>query len=147
MTNINALFTLTELALIRGVHDLAAVPVKKGRLKNLLEKLIREVDKQLIAGVSPTAEEINAVTAILDEFKAVSGWGCNNHKHVLTLISFVLDITDSRPDYGKIHHVLETIVDYFERAGNAPAACYAGGKRAAEHWRNITEKWVKRGSL
>ena len=76
----------------------------------------------------------------MDEFGRRTGW-LGREKHVLTLLSFLLDMVEhSKFEYnGDIVKYLNLIFEYFERVSKKNI-CYVAGSIAGEKWRKINAR-------
>jgi len=124
-----------ELAVIRALPEFTLKNTKKGRLKNLYQRLQKITDIELSKVKHVTGKEIGIIGNKLDAWGLATGW-INKEKHVATLLSFLLAmIENSEFTYNtKISDTLVDIFDYMDRIGNAPAACLWSGDKAAGMW-------------
>lgn len=126
---------MSELALIRGIPDLIVDDLKNGRLKGQCFKLVKEVDKQFLDFPSPDEMDISKISGILSSFGKSTGWE-NKPKHVMTLVSFCLDMVEKSENKNskKLIDILNNIADYFERKKDANQSSFWSGQLAAEKW-------------
>lgn len=126
-----------ELALCRALRDM--VPTKQGRLDRLFSKLEKETDKILSQKPYVSDADKQRLAEVFDTFRDATGWA-GRSKHVLTYVSFLLALIDGR--YPGITAPLNGIVDYFERAGRAPSACFWAGAVAKKKWDTIVCRMI-----
>lgn len=130
---------LAELAFIRSIADkeLDEKKIKNGRLKGLLLKLQKNVDKELTKlSIWPGPIDIKAIEAKLDYLKYSIG-PCDEEFSITAMISFCLGFIEESEN--KIDPViidtLNKIIDYFERdVSQGRDFCYRDGQISAEKW-------------
>jgi len=136
--NKNQLKTLTELALIRAIPDLTIGNLKHGRKKSLFRRLQKAVDIDIKKLPNPSKKELDMIWEKVEAFGKQTGW-LHQQKHIGTLISFCLDVTEqSEFRFNRmIVQTLNDIIEYLE-AGNdfKYQSCWAGSL-AAEKWREL----------
>lgn len=131
---------MMELATVISIPKFTTGDVPNGRLKGLYGKLEKVISNELER--LPKMSTLNRirVDALLEEFFKATGWQ-GREKHISTLASFCLEMLErSEFEYNpKITEVLVDIIDYFDRAGKAPAATFWAGGVAARKWAEIME--------
>ncbi len=139
---------LAELALIRAIpdqeldeewresHDLK--PLKPGRLRGLFERLVKVVDKEMGTIPQPLEADINKVNGLIREFGRASGWEYKQYPVVVN-ISFCAGIFENSTSKiaPKIIHLINEIIDYFDRKEPVPLRYFRGGLFAAEKWNEL----------
>jgi hypothetical protein len=130
---------LTELALIRAIPGMIKGNLKPSRTKNLYERLIKEVDKDLASLPRPTDSEIFEIGKRIEKFGQITGW-LNNEKHIGTLLSFCADMLE-RSNYKhnpKILNILNELIEHLENAGDLKTVCCWAGGIAADKWKRLS---------
>lgn len=122
-----------ELALVKGIV-LVSNP-RPGRMRGLIKRLGREVDRELMRLPVIPKERFERVAAKLQEWERESGWA-GKGKHICTYASFCLDLIDARP-WPKVKAVLVDIIDHYDRVGAMPAACCWSGALARERFEEV----------
>lgn len=125
------LMCTAELALCRALPDMCKT--QQGRVKGLYKNLQKETDRLLAMQPALQNKEVTVLAAMIDAFKQKTGW-TGRGRHVLTYVSFLLAILDGESKYSRIITILNNIVDYFDRAGKAPIACFWAGALAKKKW-------------
>lgn len=131
---------MMELCTVISIPQFTKCKVSNGRLKGLYDKLENVITKELEALPKMTTLNRIRVDALLEEFFKSTGWQ-GKPRHIATLASFCLEMLEnSEFKYNqRITDVLNDIVDYFDRAGKAPAITYWAGGVAARKWSDIME--------
>lgn len=133
---------ITELAFIRSIADkeLDENKIKNGRLKGLLIKLQKTVDKELAKlSIWPGPIDMKAIETKLDLLKYSIG-PCDEELSITAMISFCLFfIEDAENEINPdIIDTLNKIIDYFEQNGRQSGDfCYGDGQIAAEKWAGL----------
>ena len=129
---------IADLALVRAVPDmiLGMNSVPNGRMRGLLERLQRAVDKELARGPALADGQIKAIGEKMFAFGQVTGWE-RKEKNMLTIINMLLALHEKERLPDRISQILCNIHDHLERGGHAPAATYWSGARAAELWMEV----------
>lgn len=134
----NRLKQLSCLAIIKAFPDMIkGDALKQGRLKNLHTKLSKETDIVIHYYIRPSKTEMKQMQDGITEWTDKTGWE-NKQRHICTLVSFFVGISsDYMPKEDKLINLLFEIYKYFEREGNAPAACAVGGCLAMKKWNAV----------
>lgn len=109
--------------------------VKRGRLKNLLERLEKESEKEMQKTLPISQNDLLDMKAKVVRLQKIIGWD-GKDKHPMTAVSFALKIVDEF-NMPKIVFLMNEITDYFERAGALYPACNWAGGLAADKWDEI----------
>ncbi len=130
------LHKIGSLVLIRTLPKLAADgdQMKPGRLKNLLGKLERSVDDQLVLIQSVKLSEQDALKSALETFETALRWN-EKPKNFRSILSFLILIASSK-GWRKIEDIIKDIVGFQERTmpENRRGMCDHAGARAFELW-------------
>jgi len=130
---------IASLSLIRAI-PLTADNLPQGRIRGLLVRLAKQSQKELNALPEVSKHEYEMIIDRVADWGEMT-WG---HKkvHAVSMISFALGmIEDSDFKYpARLIETLTDIVDYYDRAGKAPALCMVSGVVAADKWKIIMEK-------
>ena len=129
---------IAELAMIRAI-PLTADNLPKGRIRGLLVRLATQSQKELNALPEIPKHEYEMIIDRVADWGEIT-WG---HKkvHAVSMISFALGMIENS-DFRYPPRLIETltdIVDYYDRAGKAPALCMVSGGIAADKWKMIME--------
>lgn len=128
-----------ELALALALADQLEPKTQQGRLKTLFRKLEKTVMDEFKDTRKLTRAESEAAKRIVIRFADVSGWD-GKPRHICTKINFLLALYEDRPYAQKIIPVLNNIYEYFDRAGDAPAASLWSGCLAMEKWEAVLKE-------
>ncbi len=130
------LHKIGSLALIRALPKLLVDgdQIKPGRLKNLLKKLERSVDDQLVLIQRMKSSEKDALKSALETFETALLWN-EKPKNSRSILSFIILIASSK-GWRKIEDIIKDIVEFQERKmpENRRGMCDHAGERAFELW-------------
>jgi len=129
-----------ELGLCRAIADMASNQKPEGRVKGMLERIQKLVDKELVGIPIITKSEKLHVLNKYDAFAKKAGWtGKNKYKDITTYLSFVLALLeDSKHQHSsKLTETIVKLFDHFERAGKARQPNMWSGALAAEKWNSV----------
>ena len=126
---------ITELALIRAIHDLTIGDLKPSRKKSLFIKLQKEVDKDLAKLPKPSEDDIDKIWETVEVFGKKTGW-LNQARHIGTLFSFCLEMIENSTFRfnPKISETINEIIEHLENGNDFKyQSCWAGSV-AAKKW-------------
>jgi len=124
-----------DLTLIISLEQI--INVGNGRLNRLIKQAVKEALKEADKLQLPPRSENKTILDMFEKLKKETGWN-NGARHPLTFINFCLMILE-KYKYQKINDILVEIMDFFERAGNAPQPCFWAALIAYEKWERIVE--------
>ena len=133
---------LMELALVRAVPDQHVNGMKPCRLRGLYQRLVKEVDKDLVKQPRPSDSDIRQIAKKIERFGEETGW-LNENRHVGTIFSFCADMLERSvfPHNPRILETVNLIVEHLENGGDLKTACCWAGTIAAEKWSILTHEW------
>ena len=136
--NIDECKQRAELSLIISLPHTIEDICKPGRLKNLVQQLHDETIKVYDSKFTKaTPEELKIVEKGYDRFNSFVLWD-DKPRHILTYISAISSFIENR-NYEKINSLIREVVDYYERAGKAPVACFWSAADAEKYWNESFE--------
>lgn len=132
---------LAELGFIRAVHDMLVVDLKPSRLKGLLKRLQKQVDKEFLQSkIYVTDEDLSDVMEVIEEFNKLTKWG-GKRRSIATIINFLTELSEKSKNIPKgIQRTLVEIAIHLENGGKLPPATLWAGSLAMERWETICQK-------
>ena len=122
-----------ELAMIISLPETIKGITKPGRLRNLVNKLSAEAQKIYSSKYKQaTPEQLRKIGDGFDKFNKTVQWS-ERPRHVITYISAISTFIKDR-DYEKVNNLMIEIVDFYERVGKVPPACYWSAADAEKIW-------------
>ena len=117
------------------VGDYLEIHKKPGRLSGLFRRLESEADKALNTYYKPNQRNCDKAERKILEWQERIGWTDRKRRHTCSYVNFIATVLDGV--HAKVNKVLIDIIDYYDRAGKAPAPCYWAGADACEQWRSV----------
>jgi len=129
---------LAYLSLIRAIPDsFIGCGILQGRLKNLLTRLQKRVDKELHSLPEVQKSDEFILHNMINRFSSRIKWE-GKKKHAVTVLSFVCDLIDNEKWAGPFFDIINEIVYYYERKNKRILTlCFISGRNAACVWREL----------
>ncbi len=122
-----------ELALLISLPETIKGITKPGRLRNLVSEIAKEAERIYNTTFEQARpSETLRIGVCLEKFNNSVKWE-ERPRHILSYVSAISFFIEGR-GYTKINKLIIDIVDYYERVGKAPAACFWSAKDAKRMW-------------
>ena len=122
-----------ELALLISLPQTIKGITKPGRLRNLVSEIAKEAERIYNTTFEQASKgEVAQIGLCLEKFNNEIKWS-ERPRHILSYVSAISFFIEGR-GYKKINKLVTEIVDYYERVGKAPAACFWSGVDAKKMW-------------